>query len=449
MEKVRIVRIALALFLAMNIGSSMIRLAICFDIYGTTTGSKKIFRLLALEAAADSTRMKDGQYLIKALMNYPNWHNGTGFTSYIELLSLYNQSELFEECKPFYCGPATKSNLQHEITTYLASASKNEVVIFYYSGHGSTQGLGLDEHINPDELVSWLSTGGLANTTLCVILETCNAGMWNNDGQEPGGVLGSDRLVMTACASNQLAYGVMEKQMSIFTGSEKIIYGNGSMLPLGLIGSLTSANDTNGDGWLSMQESFEFACATTEQWAAQRGLEQNPKIYNGLPDKYDPPLILRTPPKPPVANFSFNPLIPWINETVVFNASSTNGTILSYAWDFGDGNKTTVINPIIEHKYVHIGNYSVTLNVTDSQRLWNTTTVKITVTYRTDINRDKTVNIMDIATAAKAYGSHGPDIPNPGDPPSNNWNAIADMDKNGWINIIDIAAIARDYGKTT
>jgi hypothetical protein len=86
--------------------------------------------------------------------------------------------------------------------------------------------------------------------------------------------------------------------------------------------------------------------------------------------------------------------------------------------------------------------------VTDNQGLWNTTTVKITVTYRTDLNKDGTVNIIDIATAAKAFGSHGPDIPNPGDPPSKNWNATADLDKNGWINIIDIATVARDYGKT-
>lgn len=39
---------------------------------------------------------------------------------------------------------------------------------------------------------------------------------------------------------------------------------------------------------------------------------------------------------------------------------------------------------------------------------------------------------------AIAYGSK------PRDP---NWNAIADLDKNGWINIIDITIVAKDYGK--
>jgi hypothetical protein len=76
-------------------------------------------------------------------------------------------------------------------------------------------------------------------------------------------------------------------------------------------------------------------------------------------------------------------------------------------------------------------------------------TVTIPAFLPTDLNKDGRVNILDIAIVAKAFGSHGPDIPNPGDPPSKNWNATADMDKNGWINIIDVATVARDYGKTT
>ena len=58
----------------------------------------------------------------------------------------------------------------------------------------------------------------------------------------------------------------------------------------------------------------------------------------------------------------------------------------------------------------------------------------------TDINKDGTVNILDIFIVAQAFGSK------PGDP---NWNAVADLDNNGIINILDVFAIARDYGKTT
>lgn len=56
-----------------------------------------------------------------------------------------------------------------------------------------------------------------------------------------------------------------------------------------------------------------------------------------------------------------------------------------------------------------------------------------------DLNSDGTVNIMDIALVASAYGSKT------GDP---NWNPIADIDKNGWVNIVDVSKVAVDYGKT-
>ena len=65
-----------------------------------------------------------------------------------------------------------------------------------------------------------------------------------------------------------------------------------------------------------------------------------------------------------------------------------------------------------------------------------------------DVNHDRKVNVLDIAIGAKAYGSHEPDVPNPGDPPSANWNAIADLNNDGVINIKDIQIIAVSFGKT-
>jgi len=56
-----------------------------------------------------------------------------------------------------------------------------------------------------------------------------------------------------------------------------------------------------------------------------------------------------------------------------------------------------------------------------------------------DVNEDAIINIVDIATVAKAYGCK------PGD---SNWNPIADMDTDETINILDIATVAKDYGKT-
>lgn len=57
----------------------------------------------------------------------------------------------------------------------------------------------------------------------------------------------------------------------------------------------------------------------------------------------------------------------------------------------------------------------------------------------TDIDRNGNVNIQDLFTVAKAYGSK------PGDP---SWNPKADINGDGQVNIADVFKVARDYGKT-
>jgi PKD repeat protein len=71
---------------------------------------------------------------------------------------------------------------------------------------------------------------------------------------------------------------------------------------------------------------------------------------------------------PPTALFTYSPTYPVANETVNFDASGSydpDGSIVSYTWDFGDGNVTTVTTPIIDHEFIAYANYTVTLTVTD------------------------------------------------------------------------------------
>ncbi|NNM15354.1 MAG: PKD domain-containing protein, partial [Bacteroidia bacterium] len=58
---------------------------------------------------------------------------------------------------------------------------------------------------------------------------------------------------------------------------------------------------------------------------------------------------------------SFTVLDPCISDTIQFSASSPNFT--SYLWDFGDGDSSTLADPA--HAYQTIGNYIVSLTVTD------------------------------------------------------------------------------------
>jgi len=84
----------------------------------------------------------------------------------------------------------------------------------------------------------------------------------------------------------------------------------------------------------------------------------------------------------PVASFTFSPPDPLMHEIVTFNASASTpdgGVLVSYTWDFGDGNITTEYDPIITHAYATYGTYTVTLNVTDSEGKWDTQSQMITV----------------------------------------------------------------------
>jgi parallel beta-helix repeat protein len=86
---------------------------------------------------------------------------------------------------------------------------------------------------------------------------------------------------------------------------------------------------------------------------------------------------------PPVANFTYAPELPLADSLVTFNASSSydqDGTIVSYRWDFDDGNITTTTDPIITHVYTAQSTYNVSLTVTDNDGLNNSITISITVT---------------------------------------------------------------------
>lgn len=82
---------------------------------------------------------------------------------------------------------------------------------------------------------------------------------------------------------------------------------------------------------------------------------------------------------PPVAEFTWSPLDPVANETITLDASISkngwNGTnsvpISTYSWDFGDNSASN--GQVVTHAYATSGNFTVRLNVTDVQGLWNTT----------------------------------------------------------------------------
>jgi len=93
-------------------------------------------------------------------------------------------------------------------------------------------------------------------------------------------------------------------------------------------------------------------------------------------------------PSPPWPSFVIKPPMAGPNYTVTFDGSSSspeayNDTITSYFWTFGDGKNKT--GKVVTSSYTNVGNYTVTLNVTDLEGFWNTTSRDIAIMLIHDV----------------------------------------------------------------
>jgi hypothetical protein len=150
------------------------------------------------------------------------------------------------------------------------------------------------------------------------------------------------------------------------------------------------------------------------------------------------------PPEPPTADFTWSPINPKENQTVTFDGSLSTpngGSIINYTWDFGDESSlVTESDPITTHNYTKAGTYTITLNITDSEGLWDIESKPIIVLppVETDVNGDCRVDWLDIWEVFPAFGSH-PDEPR--------WNPAADVDYDERISMKDIYYIILDFSR--
>jgi PKD repeat protein len=91
---------------------------------------------------------------------------------------------------------------------------------------------------------------------------------------------------------------------------------------------------------------------------------------------------------PPRASFVIKPPVAGPGYSIQFDASSSsaegyNDSIVSYSWDFGDGQKST--GKITSHSYSTTSTYIVTLNVTDAEGFWNTTSRILIIAIMHDV----------------------------------------------------------------
>ena len=93
-------------------------------------------------------------------------------------------------------------------------------------------------------------------------------------------------------------------------------------------------------------------------------------------------LLWRGPDQPewPVASFTYSPEEPIVGEEITFDASSSydsDGTIISYEWDFGDGNSAS--GQVVQHSYSEPNEYTATVTVMDDVGLMDSTQQTVVV----------------------------------------------------------------------
>jgi len=120
---------------------------------------------------------------------------------------------------------------------------------------------------------------------------------------------------------------------------------------------------------------------------------------------------------PPLPSFSYNPPNPLENQSVSFDASYStdpDGSISSYAWNFGDG--STGSGKVVQHAYSSEGTYTVVLTVTDNDG------------GSTSLQKVVTVNSRAGNTPPVPGFNYSPTNPSPGEEVMFNASASADPD---------------------
>ena len=156
-------------------------------------------------------------------------------------------------------------------------------------------------------------------------------------------------------------------------------------------GSIVSYYWSFGDGYTTYGETVTHSYSSASVYTVSLTVTDN----NGTTDTSTTILTVKVPNQSPVADAG-GLYTGTVNEAISFdggNPYDSDGSIVSYKWDFGDGKTSTNQNPT--HTYNQDGTYTITLVVTDNDGATDTNT---------------TVAIVEVANQ--------PPVADPGDTPS-------------------------------
>ncbi len=136
-------------------------------------------------------------------------------------------------------------------------------------------------------------------------------------------------------------------------------------------------------------------------------------------------------------------------------STAVNSTVVSWLWDFGDGNTSVLQNPV--HDYLNAGTYNVSLIVTSSTNKTDTFTMTIHVSANQTLNVQanafpKSICIGDsttlTASGANTYTWSGGVINGlPFSPTTTTTYTVTGVDANGCSNTSSVTVYVNDDGK--
>ena len=102
--------------------------------------------------------------------------------------------------------------------------------------------------------------------------------------------------------------------------------------------------------------------------ATPGGTDYTNAVSRSVSIRLVPPGIILPPNGTPVPAFTYSPSAPFAKSDVTFDGSlstDSDGRIVSYAWNFGDGSQGSGV--LVKHGFSNDGSYTVTLTVTDDR----------------------------------------------------------------------------------
>jgi len=206
-------------------------------------------------------------------------------------------------------------------------------------------------------------------------------------------------------------YFLLERAEKAVDITADLVYGGSRMINSG---EHLQLNDNEGNvidkvdcstGWFAGEASPTYLTmerinprwpGISSNWSTNDGITRNGKDAADNPIN-GTPKARNSATKPPIPSFIYSPDTPTTWDMVKFTdqSSDSDGTVVAWVWNFGDGGLSNEQNPT--HRYGLPGTYPVTLEVTDNDGLNGTTVREVEVALGLgDVDGSGTVDVLDV-----------------------------------------------------